>query len=115
MRNCLAQSPIGRSPRARAVLDSDLAGKNARFVDPSVFASLVGWADKILTDLKKGAKFDPYVTGGYSLLFRYGTGNLVNFGGGVNIWRTSVSVYSNVFANHFWKYDPTTGIGFISP
>ncbi|MCU1236861.1 MAG: hypothetical protein JWP63_4828 [Candidatus Solibacter sp.] len=35
---------------------------------------------------KKGAKIDPYLTGGYTLFFRYGHANLGNFGGGVNIW-----------------------------
>jgi len=34
----------------------------------------------------RGAKIDPYVTGGYSLFFRSGHENLANFGGGVNIW-----------------------------
>ena len=31
-------------------------------------------------------KIDPYVTGGYSLLFRSGTDNGGNFGFGVNLW-----------------------------
>ena len=34
----------------------------------------------------KDAKLVPFVTGGYSLAFRSGTGNLGNFGGGVNWW-----------------------------
>ncbi len=29
---------------------------------------------------------DPFVTGGYTLLFRNGHANLFNFGGGVNYW-----------------------------
>jgi hypothetical protein len=32
------------------------------------------------------ARLVPFVTGGYSLIFRSGTGNLGNFGGGVNWW-----------------------------
>jgi len=31
-------------------------------------------------------KLDPFVTGGYTLMFRYGHINLFNFGGGVNYW-----------------------------
>lgn len=31
-------------------------------------------------------KFDPFGTVGYSLLFRSGTANAVNFGGGMNYW-----------------------------
>ncbi len=31
-------------------------------------------------------KIDPYVTGGYSLFFRSGTGSGANFGFGVNLW-----------------------------
>ncbi len=33
-----------------------------------------------------GRKLDPFVTGGYTLLFRSGSANLYNFGGGVNYW-----------------------------
>lgn len=36
----------------------------------------------------KEAKFDPFVTGGYTLFFRYGNENLANFGGGLNYWAT---------------------------
>lgn len=31
-------------------------------------------------------KLVPFVTGGYSLFFRSGTANAVNFGGGINYW-----------------------------
>ena len=31
-------------------------------------------------------KADPYVTAGYTLLFRSGSANLFNFGGGINYW-----------------------------
>jgi hypothetical protein len=34
----------------------------------------------------KSGKLAPFVTGGYSLLFRSGVGHAVNFGGGVNYW-----------------------------
>lgn len=34
----------------------------------------------------KNVKVDPFVTGGYSLLFRSGHANLFNCGGGVNYW-----------------------------
>jgi hypothetical protein len=34
----------------------------------------------------RSGKVVPFVTGGYSLLFRSGTANAVNFGGGVNWW-----------------------------
>jgi hypothetical protein len=35
---------------------------------------------------KRADKFVPFVTGGYSLLFRSATVNAVNFGGGFNYW-----------------------------
>jgi len=34
----------------------------------------------------KDIKFDPFVTGGYSLLFRSGHANFANFGGGLTYW-----------------------------
>ena len=34
----------------------------------------------------KDVKVDPFVTGGYTLLFRSGHANLFNFGGGMNYW-----------------------------
>ena len=34
----------------------------------------------------KSGKFVPFVTGGYTLLFRSGTANAFNVGGGVNYW-----------------------------
>jgi hypothetical protein len=34
----------------------------------------------------RDARWDPFVTAGYSLFFRRGSTNLVNFGGGVNYW-----------------------------
>ncbi|MBZ5497053.1 MAG: hypothetical protein LAP85_11675 [Acidobacteriia bacterium] len=35
---------------------------------------------------KAGAKIAPFITGGYSLLFRSGHLNAMNFGGGVDYW-----------------------------
>jgi hypothetical protein len=35
---------------------------------------------------RKGASLDPFVTAGYTRLFRAGHANLFNFGGGVNFW-----------------------------
>lgn len=34
----------------------------------------------------KDIKLDPFVTGGYTLMFRNGHVNLFNFGGGLNCW-----------------------------
>jgi hypothetical protein len=34
----------------------------------------------------KTARYDPFVTGGYSLFFRGGTANLANYGAGLNYW-----------------------------
>jgi len=36
--------------RARGVLESDRAGKNATFANPTTFVGLVQWADKVLTE-----------------------------------------------------------------
>lgn len=35
---------------------------------------------------RREARTDPFVTGGYSLLFRSGHSNFANFGGGLNYW-----------------------------
>jgi len=35
---------------------------------------------------RRKARADPYLTGGYTLLFRSGHANLANFGGGINYW-----------------------------
>jgi len=40
----------GACARARGVLDSDLAGKNAHFSEPVAFVRLVEWADWLLTE-----------------------------------------------------------------
>jgi hypothetical protein len=35
---------------------------------------------------RQDIKTDPFVTGGYTLMFRFGHANLANFGGGMNYW-----------------------------
>ncbi len=59
----------------------------------------------------KELKLEPFVSGGYSLMFREGHENLFYFGGGVNYWlarrvglRFEVRdhVYSQYQAVHFW-------------
>jgi hypothetical protein len=39
-----------------------------------------------LTENARPKQFDPFVTGGYSLFFRSGTANALNFGVGTNYW-----------------------------
>ncbi len=36
--------------------------------------------------LKKGSKVEPFLSGGYTLFFRAGTANGINFGGGAHYW-----------------------------
>jgi len=56
----------------------------------------------------KTARFDPFVTGGYSLFFRGGTSNLANYGGGLNYWfarhvAVRVEVRDHVDSQrHYW-------------
>ena len=61
----------------------------------------------------KGAKVDPFVTGGYSLMFRSGHANLGNFGAGVNYWFHSRvgarfefrdHIYSSGSTAHYWGF-----------
>ena len=58
-------------------------------------------------------KLDPFLTGGYTLLFRYGHANLFNFGGGLNYWLGNHvgariefrdQVHSNGSAVHYWGF-----------
>jgi hypothetical protein len=60
---------------------------------------------------RKRLKFDPFVTGGYSLMVRSGHQNLFNFGGGFNYWfrhrlgariEFRDHVHSNGPTVHFW-------------
>ena len=51
-------------------------------------------------------KVTPFVTAGYSLGFRDGTANLVNFGGGVDYWvRDRMGLRLEV-RDHVWPGDP---------
>jgi hypothetical protein len=62
--------------------------------------------------VQSGKKVVPFVTGGYSLAFREGVGNLFNVGGGVNYWMREglglrVEFRDHIFnarrnAEHFW-------------
>jgi hypothetical protein len=54
---------------------SDFTGGVVGVLSPNAYVHFAG------TD-----KFDPYATGGYSLMFRSGHANLVNFGAGMNYW-----------------------------
>jgi predicted peroxiredoxin len=40
----------GACSRARGVTETDLAGYDAKFGNPTIFVSLVEWADKIITE-----------------------------------------------------------------
>ena len=60
----------------------------------------------------RDAKFDPYVSGGYTLIFRSGHANLANFGGGANFWPKrhlgfKVDVRDHVttryYTIHYWE------------
>lgn len=59
----------------------------------------------------KTARYDPFVTAGYSLFFRSGTANLANYGAGMNYWfsrsmaiRVEVRDHVNSLSSpiHFW-------------
>jgi len=53
------------------------------------------------------ARFDPFVTAGYSLLFRSGTANLFNFGGGATFWFADHAGVRLEFRDHI-RTDPET-------
>ena len=40
----------GACSRARSVVDADLAHWNAKFGNPTIFVSLVEWADRVITE-----------------------------------------------------------------
>jgi len=53
----------------------------------------------------EGLKLQPFVAGGYSMIFRNGHANLYYFGGGINYWfarRVGVRVE---FRDHIYPYD----------
>lgn len=54
---------------------------------------------------RKETTLDPFVTGGYTLVFRNGHANLFNFGGGVNYWFTSRLGLRMEFRDHVWSED----------
>jgi hypothetical protein len=43
-------SSVGACSRAREVTDADLAQWGAKFGNPTIFVSLVEWADRIITE-----------------------------------------------------------------
>jgi len=51
---------------------------------------------------KRDAKVVPFVTGGYTLFFRSGSGNLFNFGGGINYWFRQRVGLRLEFRDHVW-------------
>lgn len=62
---------------------------------------------------RKEATWDPFVTAGYTLIFRGGSANLFNFGGGVNYWfkphlgarmEFRDQVYREYAALHYWGF-----------
>lgn len=48
----------------------------------------------------QSARFDPFAETGYSLLFRKGTANLWNFGGGLNYWASPSLALRVEFRDH---------------
>lgn len=55
----------------------------------------------------KDRKVDPFVTGGYTLFFRSGHGNLWNFGGGVNYWFSRRLGLKVEIRDHIWPEEGT--------
>ncbi len=51
-------------------------------------------------------KLDPFVVSGYTLLFRTGSANLFNFGGGVNYWIRRRWALRLEFRDHVWPNSP---------
>ena len=54
----------------------------------------------------KSGKADPFVTAGYTMLFRSGHANLFNFGGGVNYWFHSKVAARFEFRDHVYHSGP---------
>ena len=55
--------------------------------------------------LKPGRRVTPFVTGGYSLAFREGHGNAINFGGGINYWMRDGLALRVEFRDHMPIYE----------
>lgn len=53
-------------------------------------------------------RFDPFVTGGYSLLFHSGHANLFNVGGGLNYWFGKSLGLRLEFRDHIWRESSVT-------
>lgn len=51
----------------------------------------------------KESRLDPFVTAGYTLLFRTGHANLFNFGGGTNYWFRNHLGVRLEFRDHVWS------------
>ena len=51
------------------------------------------------------SKVEPFVNGGYSLMFRSGHGNLFYFGGGLNYWMSKKVGLRMEFRDHVPTYD----------
>ena len=58
---------------------------------------------------QRDSKFDPFVTAGYSMMFRAGHANLFNFGAGVHYWFTHGVGLRLEFRDHVLRgdYNPT--------
>ena len=50
------------------------------------------------------SKLVPYITGGYSLLFRSSSANSYNFGGGIDYWFHDKAALKVEFRDHVWRY-----------
>ena len=50
MANKIQIYACGACCRARGILDTDLANKNAKFGNPQIFVGLTEWCDKIITE-----------------------------------------------------------------
>ena len=79
---------IGMEARVVPHLGAGIEGSGLGFID-NFAGSIMGVISPNGYFHFKGAKaatVDPYVTSGYTLMFRYGSANIFNVGGGVNIW-----------------------------
>ncbi len=59
---------------------------------------------------RKETKLTPFITGGYSLGFRHGAMNMVNFGGGVTWWPSRKHGIRFEFRDH---YQPTSDVHYF--
>lgn len=57
---------------------------------------------------RRRPRFDPFFTGGYTLLFREGHANLFNLGGGANYWFSRRLGLRLEFRDHVWRQSGTT-------